>query len=53
MDSEPMLPEEYEDPDDEDVFLHDVLDQKVGHSAGRGENKPKKIQKYTVHRFVP
>ena len=29
MDSEPMLPEEYEDPDDEDVFLNDVLDQKV------------------------
>jgi hypothetical protein len=26
---EPMLPEEYEDPDDEDVFLNDVLDQKV------------------------
>ena len=22
MDSEPMLPEEYEDPDDEDVFLN-------------------------------
>ena len=29
LDSEPMLPEEYEDPDDEDVFLNDVLDQKV------------------------
>ena len=29
MDSEPMLPEEYEDPDDEDVFLNDVMDQKV------------------------
>lgn len=29
MDSEPMLPEEYEDPDDEDLFLSDVIDQKV------------------------
>ena len=29
MDSEPTLPEEYEDPDDEDVFLNDVMDQKV------------------------
>jgi len=29
MESEPMLPEEYEDPDDEDVFLNDVMDQKV------------------------
>ena len=33
LDSEPMLPEEYEDPDDEDVFLNDVLDQKVAPRA--------------------
>ena len=43
MDSEPMLPEEYEDPDDEDVFLNDVLDQKVlaslRHPGGRGVEK--------------
>jgi|TARA_B110000977_G_scaffold197272_1_gene279379 hypothetical protein len=35
MDSEPTLPEEYEDPDDEDVFLNDVMDQKVGGTSGR------------------
>ena len=29
MDAEPELPEEYEDPDDDDVFLNDVMDQKV------------------------
>ena len=38
MDSEPMLPEEYEDPDDEDVYMDDVLDQKVRESF-EGENK--------------
>jgi hypothetical protein len=36
MDSEPMLPEEYEDPEDEDVFLNDVLDQKVRVRVGEG-----------------
>jgi hypothetical protein len=34
MDSEPILPEEYEDPDDEDVFLNDVLDQKARMLSG-------------------
>ena len=39
MDSEPMLPEEYEDPDDEDVFLNDVMDQKV-RVGGRSRREP-------------
>ena len=40
MDAEPELPEEYEDPDDDDVFLNDVMDQKVclleDDASGRG-----------------
>jgi DNA polymerase delta subunit 1 len=39
LDSEPMLPEEYEDPDDEDVFLNDVMDQKV-RVGGRSRREP-------------
>ena len=39
MESEPMLPEEYEDPDDEDVFLNDVMDQKV-RVGGRSRREP-------------
>ena len=35
LDSEPMLPEEYEDPDDDDVFLNDVMDQKVRDGVDR------------------
>ena len=50
MDSEPMLPEEYEDPDDEDVFLNDVLDQKVLLLATPGEGKGGKIQKKNTER---
>ena len=34
MDSEPILQEEYEDQDDEDVFLNDVLDQKARMLSG-------------------
>ena len=39
LDSDPMLPEEYEDPDDEDVFLNDVMDQKV-RVGGRSRREP-------------
>ena len=39
MDAEPELPEEYEDPDDEDVFLNDVMDQKV-RVGGRSRREP-------------
>ena len=34
-----MLPEEYEDPDDEDVFLNDVMDQKVRVEADRDASR--------------
>jgi hypothetical protein len=38
-----MLPEEYEDPDDEDVYMDDVLDQKVRESfEGRKQTITKK-----------
>ena len=58
MDSEPMLPEEYEDPDDEDVFLNDVLDQKVllpccvccTMTRGEGGEFEGKIQKIQIQK---
>ena len=43
LDSEPMLPEEYEDPDDEDVFLNDVMDQKV--ACGRPRDASRSVSR--------
>ena len=49
MDAEPELPEEYEDPDDDDVFLNDVMDQKVRDGVDRSvpsffQTKPRPSQ---------